>query len=283
MIIVKTVKEAVQLTSGFITTYFPIQKKKNALELNQNYTNIINLGRSYGTKTVIGFWYPQALLNYLDSTLATELNLEWDTAGCVYWAQSQNVDIAIVPDCDYEIDISNLIYYRKKINRIWNNEQYEKYFVSPTESHKTKILCLALLTNKNSWKYVSSWGDGITRYIEADFMSKYTNNRMLIVDPVKSSDGLLYSSSYFLYTPEEKTELVKIEQAVLTSDLSGLDPVGIVADNIRGAITDPSFVLQGANVTSDARFLGPATKIVDVKFSIGIGEDLKYDHYAFLV
>jgi hypothetical protein len=286
MLIVKTIEEAKAAAQGFNVVYFNLQKKESASEIHEGHNLSLAYGKQFGNKVMVGFWYSQAVLNHVDSRWLPEPNLVWDKDGCLAWAESQNVDIAFCPELEDEINvynISNFNYYRDLVNRIWTKENYATSFTNDISSDKSKIVCLGRLISNTGWKHIYSWKDGITRYIEMDFMNKHTNSRVIMAAPVKAPDGLYYSSSYFKYTAEEKVELAKIEPAILGSNLSGGDPVGVVADAIRAAVTDTSFVLQGANVTSDERFLGPGKKLVDLKFSIGTGENLKYDHYAFLI
>lgn len=286
MLIVKTLHEAKEATTNSTCLSFTFQKKKSHIELHEGHSKILEKNKTSGNKIIVSFWYTQAVLNYINKMWPPEPTLEWDLTGCLTWAKAQNVDIIWIPDYENELaiyNVDNLEHYKNVINIIWEKENYKKHFGNDISSEKTKILCLGRLIANTGWKYLYSWKDGITRYIERDFMHKYTNSRVIIDEPIKTPDGLYYSSSYFKYTEMEKTELLKIEQAVLSSNLTSKDPVGILADNIRTSINNPSFALQNVNISSDERFLGPNKKIIDIKFSIGSGEDIKYDHYAFLI
>jgi hypothetical protein len=284
MLIIKTMPELLAATAGSIVTYFAMKKKKSASDLHIGINKSLEEGRKYGNKTVVAFWYDGSVENFLDPRFVSTYTTEWDKEGCIAWAQSQNVDIVFVPDYEDEIatfNIPNLKYYKDFTDKIWTDENYASMFVNPISSEKTKAHCVGKLITNSGFKHIFSSKDGITRFVEKHFIEKYTNSRAIISDPVKSSEGIYYSSVYFKYTDKEKLELSKVESAMRASNLSG--NVDVMGDNIKSVIDDIDFVIQNLDVISNEKFLGPNSKIIEIKFSVGKDENIKYDHFAILV
>jgi hypothetical protein len=287
MLIVKTMEEAKQATIGFNTVYFNMQKKTDASTIHEGHNKSLEAGKAYGNKTVVGFWYTQALLNYISDKWLPEPILDWDSSGCVAWAESQNVDIVWAPEYIDEIaifQIDNLLYYKGVVNKAWEEEGYEQLFSNPISSEKTKLICLSRLITNTGWKYTFSWKDGITRFVEKHFMEKYINSKVIITNPIKSPEGVYYSSAYFKYSNNEKIIMAQLESVIKSFDFS--KDIMILKDNIESIGQGINLVVQHLKVTTNDRVLGPNKKLVDIKTTIGKDENQvieKNDMFAVYV
>lgn len=284
MIIVKTTKELLDATSGSIVTYFVMKKKKSASELHEGISKSLENGRKYGNKAVVAFWYEGTVANFLDERFVSGYTAEWDRDGCIAWAQANNVDIVFVPDYTDEIvtfNVSNLQYYKDLSDKIWKDENYASMFTNPISSEKTKMHCIGKLITNSKFKHIFSSKDGISRFVEKHFMEKYTDSRAIITDPIKTTDGLYYSSSYFKYSQLEKNVVAQIEPAILSFDYS--IPIFNLKTQINDFGKDVDLNVQYLDATSNEKILGPNSKLVDIKFSVGKDENIKYDGFAILM
>lgn len=306
MIVVKTLEEAKQATAGFITTYFPFRKKKILYEelyqnytgelyqgytsdLYQEYTGIINSdfiirGKKFGNQVMVGFWYFDPW--YFDGNV-DKLGMVWDNTSCVSWAEKQKIDVIWVPEFEDEFEIINSPvskYHKKEIDRIWKEECYEDLFINVVNKNrvqKLKNICLSVIVCNTSWKYMIPDIDGIEGLIQAHFINTYTNSRASFLTLIKSPEGLNYSSSYFKYTDKEKAFLALIKPTIMRFDLS--NDIGILKDQIDTFGKEINLKINRLEKFSNNKILGPGKKLVEIVFSVGKDDNIKYDHFAVLI
>jgi hypothetical protein len=287
MIVVKTLEEAKAATAGFNTVHFPFQKKNFMQELHEGHVYTINEGRNFGNKTIISFWHSGAINNFLypeNFIFNKETELSWDENACVSWAEQQNIDIVWTSDYDDSISMVNvpdIEYYKNLINRIWKNENYSRLFdIGSFPEVVVKISCITRMLSNTGWKYILSTKDGLMRYVHTHFTNKYTNSRMALIKPIKSPEGIYYSSSYYKYTAKEKEIIARIEPTILAFDLT--QDLGILKDNIDVFGKEIDLNITRLQKYVDAEIIGPK-KLVEIYFSVGVGENIKHDHFAILI
>lgn len=282
MEIVKTIEESKAITAGKKNVLFNVQKKLNVIELHEGHRKAAIESRQFGDTLMIGFWYLTAITAYVNDKFVLE-DLTWDKEGCIEWARSLGADFCYAPDYKDEIAICSFPSFQERnewSKRVWVEEGYDKFYAAEQHSEKARINCLCKSITNTGWTYVYSRKDGITRYINADFMKKYTKSTGVVVDPVKSPEGLFYSSSYFKYSDKEKQIVANIEPMILEFDFS--KNTDILKNNLNYMGEEINLDIQWIKYNASDKLFGPGKALINCTFSVGKDDNIKYDHYAFL-
>jgi len=230
MQILKTRPELESAIGSASFGYIGMQRKKASDVLHAGHEALISYSKANFDITVVNFWDPLEMIYslYGGDYFLNEIGQAWDSTGCLTWCEAQGVDYVLMPDDWYStqylqqlgIDTSNSEIYTL-VDTIWTENNYADYKPGAVDSSlynttlraKTFVL-LQNYKNKLNCTFVSSWKDGEPRFTLNDYIKNHSTEDYHLIDPVKTPDGLYYSSAYFQYTQAQKDLLLQVESVV---------------------------------------------------------------------
>jgi len=289
MIVVTNLNDAKQATQGFTTVHFGFSKPNFIQRLTPEFDNIITEGKKFGNKTISSFWYLHQIHDFIYPDNMVENipeDIIWNKDDCIAWAESKGIDIVWAPELSDEIELvnkPNLGYYRDLLNRIWNNENYSRFSTGIHDMEKKKGDFVSRLMCNTGWKYATSISDGITAFLKIHFTNKYTDSRCIIIDTIRSPEGLHYSPNYSTYSAKEKEVLARVEPTVLAFDFTR--DLGELADAIVSAGSEIGLKVRTLNKFVDTEVIGPGKILIDSYVYIDAVNELdrKYEHFVVIV
>jgi hypothetical protein len=287
MIVVTNLNDAKQATQGFTTVHFGFSKPNFIQRLTPEFDNIITEGKKFGNKTIASFWYLHQIHDFIypENIVEAAEVIEWDKDGCVAWAESHGIDIVWAPELADEIslvDKYNLQYYKALLNKIWNEENYSRFSTDIHNMEKKKGDFVSRLMCNTGWKYATSISDGITAFLKIHFTNKYTDSRCIIVDTIRSPEGLHYSASYSKYSAKEKEVLARVEPTILAFDFTR--DLGELSDAIVSTGSEIGLKVRTLNKFVDNEVIGPGKTLIDSYIYIDAVNELdrKYEHFVVI-
>lgn len=254
MQILKTRQELEALFVDTTTSvgYVPLGQKVTASSLHPGHEDLVAYAKANFDVTVVSFWDIFELVYefYKVGYIQPEIGQPWDSTGCLAWCEAQGVDYVLVPDAGYSaeyldsigVDTTGTAIYNM-VDTIWKQNSYSFYDPTPTDaslhtaslSAKTFVILQNIKTHFNN-TFVGSWKDGFPRFTITDYVNNYTPETYTMLDPIKTPDGIYYSSAYFLLTEAQKDIIKQFEGVVdtvgysdttaLISALQALDTTG---------------------------------------------------------
>ena len=232
MIVLKTRKDLERAVGDTEFGYIAMDKKQSYDEFHAGHEYLINYSKNNFEVTVVTFWDTVELMYeiYKVPQYQQELNKKWDPTSCYRWCSDHGVDFVLSPDDGYsseylkELDFDPTTDIRGVMNwvqDVWEKEGYAEYEPgkeddSPfnnTIKAKTFIILQKLKTPLNC-NFISTWKDGEARLIVADYINKYTKENYILLDPLKDTDSVYYSTTKSQLPTEALEILKKIESSV---------------------------------------------------------------------
>jgi hypothetical protein len=255
--IMQILKTREELEALFVDTttsvgYVSLGQKITASSLHPGHEDLVAYAKTNFDVTVVSFWdiFELVYQVYRLPYLFYETGLPWDSTGCIEWCEVQGADYVLIPDNDYSaqyiqsvgIDGTNTEFY-DLVNGIWQENSYISYEPTPTDaslytatmSAKTFVMMQNVKNHFNN-TFIGSWKDGFPRFTITDYVNRYTPEAYIMIDPIKTPDGIYYSSGYFRLTEAQKDIIKQFEGIVdaigyqdttaLIVALQDLDPNG---------------------------------------------------------
>lgn len=209
--------------------YINIRRKMSSDLLHSGHEMLINYSKSNYDLTAVVFidFYElvYALYKYDISKTASENLKVWDRDGCLNWLNDHGVDIAYVMRENYFIEWEaanhDLIETTKKwVDQIWIENNYPMH---PEYGSNQKMW---FLTTKAAMVYfylakhfgtyqITTWKNGDIVFIYNHFTKKYIKeNKFIVLDPIKDSDNLYFSSSQHKLKNTHKQVIKKFENTI---------------------------------------------------------------------
>ena len=283
MIVLKTRKDLERAVGKTAFGYIAFDKKKSYDEFHGGHEYLINYSKSNFPLTVVTFWDTLELMYevYRVPQYEQELNKKWDPDSCYRWCEEHGVDYVLSPDDGYSsiylkelgfdpaTDINDLMGW---VSDLWEQEGYSDYQPGQVDDSpfnmtikaKTFIILQKLKTPLNC-NFISTWKDGEARLIVADYINKYTDENYILLDPIKDSDSVYFSTTKASLPPDAIEILKKIESSVQSgySDLEDLKTrINSLDKNGAGFYVRRIDYIEGGVV-------GRENDYINVQYSIG--------------
>jgi len=264
--------------------WIAISKKIDASTLHAGHENLISYSKTNFDVTVVNFWetlnamYELYKLPYLEP----EIDKAWDSTGCLNWCEVQGVDYILLPDPGYikeyfdskGIDTTSTVIY-DWVDQIWFDNNYGEYLPEPNDASKyntTIRMKSAVVMQKDKYPlnmtYVASWKDGEPVFTFADYVNKYLpdNDAYDVRDPLKTPDGLYYSSAYFQYTQPQKDLLLQVDGVVDSVGYSDTTALTVALEALNTGVED--FTVNRIDVTIGG-VAGNDNDFISIYFTMG--------------
>jgi hypothetical protein len=232
MQIVKTRTELEGAVGASQIAYLGFSKKSFAGELHDGHIYLVDYAKSKYGKVVVNFWNSYELMRdiFKLTHLEPEIPYSWDYNGCYKWCEDNGVDIVFDPDFGYSaqflkemnIDVSgkdHKVY--DDINSIWQQNNYPDYPPEVDNAYLLTGTCRAKMfvmlqtfKKKLNQTFVTTWKDGFPSFIRADWVTKYSSESFDLIDPLKDSEGMYYSSSNSSLSESQKNTIRQFESVV---------------------------------------------------------------------
>jgi pantothenate synthetase len=197
--------------------------------------------------------YAQPLLysNYMETEEA-ELNpihLKYSTDFCA----TNNVDIMYIPDQkDLRKNVDKEKQKKKVINVLKNMEKNHYHKFKPHDENLFKGILIFYKQTINKWKknkVFHSWSDGYWRFTQKELYKEHKLPEVILLNPFRRSDGLIYSSTILQCNPNE-LKMIQIARQYLKDYLTNPNRK-IMEDNIRSIDnqSESSLMLQSWAIT----------------------------------
>lgn len=262
-------------------------EKSSASLLHQGHIDLIDYSKANFDKTLAVFWNTLELVYelYGNSFFLNEIGNAWDSTGCIDWCEAQGIDYVLIPDVGYShsylqyagiIDSTAMPYYLF-VDGVWGQNNYIAYEPTPTDVSQ---FCLTLKAKTfvilQNWKkhynntFVSCWKDGYPTFTMAHYVNNYTPENYVVLDPIKTPDGLYYSSAYPSYTADQKTLLLQVESVV---DSVGYDDSTALIYALEDLNTgSENFSVQRVDVMYGG-VVGAANDFINIVYTMGSLKD----------
>jgi len=244
MQIVKTMEDLYTAIGSQTVGCTAIDKKSNASNLHAGHLDLINYAKANYDISLVSFWDGIELIYYFypEQRIADDITQVWDSTGCYAWCEANGVDIVMSPDLGYTA--TYLHDYDKYISiantqALWLQRGYpviegdgDSYF----NSAKAVMAYLDWDPKTSGWSYLNTWKDGCSRYVLADHLNRVREDYYVLLDPIKNSDGLYYSTlsqdmsqgeiDIAVQIPDVVDSVGYSDEYVLQEALRDLDPGG---------------------------------------------------------
>jgi len=233
MQILKT-REELENAVGTSSFGWVSMSRKQGADIHPGHEALITYSNTNFDLTVVNYWNSLELVYALfgGERFLDEIGNAWDSTGCYNWCEAHGVDYVISPDVGYSsiylqsmgIDtVSDVMSARRWVDAVWEDNNYLAYEATKSQmsQYNSMLGCKTRVIIQN-WKThlnctcISSWKDGWPIFTACDYITKYTPENYIILDPIKSPDGLYYSSNYNIYTEAQKNAIKQIDAVVDT-------------------------------------------------------------------
>lgn len=213
------------------------------------------------------FLYGNETAFYRDSTSAGVPNQQY----MIDWCELQGVDYIWFATEDYYIDWFsgyNINDLKTWVDDLCTKEGYIHSNVDVMRNIKRLLITLKPLVDNQYYHYdyrVSSWKDGVIRFFEKHFYEKYLGTTSIVLEPVKSVDGITFSSTYLL--TDEINKIIQVENEIIKkSNISISSDIEKFKTDIANYTTSLSeneidIKIENINIPNISKFL-PLNKVL---------------------
>jgi len=257
--------------------YTGLSRKTSGDELHPGHANLIQFAKSNYDLSVVSFWDALELVYefYDHEYFLDNIGMPWDSTGVLAWCEAQGVDYVLLPDQGYSAEYVASLGIDKSaaksmVNQIWSSNNYPTYnFDTQVSQYNNMILAktFVIMQNyKNQFNniFVSSWKDGFPKFTNHDYVKYYTTEDSVLLAPIKSPDGLYYSSNYPYYTEDQKNLIKQIEGVV---NNVGYADTNVLLAALNDLNTDEGFEAYRVDITYGG-VVGAANDFLNIMFTV---------------
>jgi len=223
---------------------------------------------------LVSYFPNNECLNYLFGT--TLSGVSWDESYCTNFCDIHGVDIVFIPTLSYLVDNFFDGYNIDSLNT-WaettaSGAGYTGY-LSEGEFQILKWMMIAehIREENNFWKkdmMLSSWKDGIIRYLQKDFWVNILQKDVYLIDPIRRADGLAYGTSLSSDLTQDEVDLLVQVKPVI--DGIGWEVYNSNQDSFLNTLSsginniDADMSLYGLGMSTEG-FVGDGNVLVEMK------------------
>lgn len=272
-----------ELTEALGTTPFgfvSIARKSDALQLHEGHAHLVNYSKANYDKTVVNFWHGLELLYALYGIdyFGDDTGAVWDEPGCLAWFDGLGVDYAFVPAVGYsttyltqlgiQLNFQDPVVHAW-VEQVWQENSYpnNQGTIVDRSLYNTTLRAKAFVImqhykNKLNQTCIATWKDGYPLFTMAHYVNNHTTENFALLDPIRDSNGIYYSSEYFSYNQDEIDVIKQFEGVV--------NRVGYSDENtLRAALMSLSPMLYVRRVdTTIGGVVGTANDFINIQYDM---------------
>jgi len=189
-------------------------QRKNAGELHIGHEYLLNQIKSNCEISVLCFYDVPYLISQLYHMNNQIEPVAWDENYCTTWAANNGVDFVFIPSNNFLTDLTGVVNFdvmKNQTDNIILNEGYAELIPGQYIS-QLKFLIFSLLISKEIGGFFHKnyhyccWEQIPIPFIRRDVSRKYSFPEVIIIEPLRRSDGLPYSTS-LLNLPQTKIDI----------------------------------------------------------------------------
>jgi hypothetical protein len=235
-----------------------IEKKPLASYLHRGHEALVEKAKSICEKVIVYFVTTEVfgLPCFPENPVWKRKKSTFDSKGCFSWAESKGVDVVISQTpTQYEILLSKLDL-KEQIK--WAMDLYETEKYPFDNSERGELIrqmyyqwFIVLRNFDRQWTHVYCWKDGYRRFFQKHFVEKYTNSKLVLVDPVYTPEGLFYSTIYNILSKKEKDVLSQIPDIMSDKylDSNGNSSSELLLSSLNSIVLDTGINFYRSEIT----------------------------------
>lgn len=227
MITLTTLNEITKHLEKF-NTYTTIGfQRKQTNKLHEGHANLIQYASSKVDCFIAAFWDYRHTMNYILQDVIPDVwkgqtDGNWDQTYCAQFSENNGTDVFFVPDYTVIADVMSGVNKTDLMQMADNFLTNEGLILSHGQKHLWQgwaVLMYALYESKGllpkHTHYFLTWKEGFYSYCKKKWLENVLNVPVEMLETIKTSDGLNYSS---LLTEISSSNLDKLKQFQTTFD-----------------------------------------------------------------
>jgi pantothenate synthetase len=177
-------------------------QKKDSGGLHIGHEYLLNQIKNNCEISVVSFYDTRYLMNQLYPTGNQVVPITWDENYCTTWAENNGVDYVFIPSNDFLIDLTGVVNFetiKTQTDNIISNEGYAELIPGQYMGDIKFIISTLLISNEvggffhKNYHYCG-WEQVPIPFVRRDVSQKYSFSEVIMIDPLRRPDGLVYST-----------------------------------------------------------------------------------------
>lgn len=181
-------------------------------------------------KVVASYFPNDTCMTYLFSPTYSGAEPDWDESYCTDFCQTHGVDVVFIPTFSYLMDnffgLQNIEDVKSWASTYSTDNGYD-ILGAETSDFSYLIMQWALIIEKirsdnSCWSkdvHIACWKEGLFRFTFKHFVENYISKPMILIDPIRRSDGLSYETTGLSELTQDEIDLL----AQVKAEIDGAD------------------------------------------------------------
>jgi len=206
-------------------------KKNNHTNFHEGHEYMVEYGKSNFRDLVVVFSNSAGFTSYYYKNYKENKRYESNYAACLNWCEKHNIKWFWWHEDDYfkHMIPQNLSYHKTWVDDFWEVEELDSCIYSHKKDYHliNRIKARFILKNDYApgWTYLSSWKDGYVKFFDSWYSRTFTNEKYVLIEPIKDNFGIFYSRNYKIYNSKQIyiiNELENIAAKINRNNLSDI-------------------------------------------------------------